>query len=86
MWQVRAGHVVLATGAHERPLVFPDNDRPGIMLAGAARAFLHRYGVLAGTKAVIATAHDSAYRVALDHICDNPISIANSKSRCAGLI
>ena len=66
MWQVRAKHVVLATGAIERPLVFPDNDRPGIMLASAARTFLNRYGVKPGTRVVVATAHDSAYRVALD--------------------
>ena len=45
LWHVRAGRVVLATGAIERPLVFPDNDRPGVMLAGAARTYLHRYGV-----------------------------------------
>ena len=40
LWQVRAREVVLATGAIERPLVFPGNDRPGIMLAGAARTYL----------------------------------------------
>ena len=40
--------VVLATGAIERPLVFPGNDRPGILLAGAAQTYLNRYGVLAG--------------------------------------
>ncbi len=66
LWQVRAKQVVLATGAHERPLVFPDNDRPGIMLADAARGFLARYGVRPGSRAVIATAHDSAYRAALE--------------------
>ncbi|MGD0721880.1 MAG: sarcosine oxidase subunit alpha family protein [Roseiarcus sp.] len=66
LWQVRARRVVLATGAHERPLVFPDNDRPGIMLAEAARGYLVRYGVKPGTRAVIATAHDSAYRAALE--------------------
>jgi sarcosine oxidase subunit alpha len=66
LWQVRAKRVVLATGAHERPLVFPDNDRPGIMLADAARGFLARYGVKPGTRAVVATAHDSAYRAALE--------------------
>jgi sarcosine oxidase subunit alpha len=64
--QVRARHVVLATGAHERPLVFADNDRPGIMLAEAARALATRYGVRPGTRIVVATAHDSAYRAALD--------------------
>jgi sarcosine oxidase subunit alpha len=65
-WQVRAREVVLATGAIERPLVFPCNDRPGIMLAGAARTFLNRYGVLPGTRAVVVTAHDAAYRAALE--------------------
>src|SRR5665213_1115473 len=47
MWQVRAKEVVLATGAIERPLVFPENDRPGVMLADAARAYLNRYAVKA---------------------------------------
>lgn len=66
LWQVRAERVVLATGAIERPLVFPGNDRPGIMLAGAARTYLHRYGVKVGKRVVIATAGDSAYRAATD--------------------
>jgi len=63
-WQVRAREVVLATGAIEQPLVFPGNDRPGIMLAGAARTFLNRYGVRPGTRAVLVTATDEAYTVA----------------------
>jgi sarcosine oxidase subunit alpha len=66
MWQVRAREVVLATGAIEQPLVFPGNDRPGIMLAGAAHAYLKRYGVRAGSRAVVVTATDSAYQAALD--------------------
>ena len=66
LWQVRAREVVIATGAIERPLVFPHNDRPGIMLASAARTWLHRYGVKPGARAVIATNDDSAYRTALD--------------------
>ena len=65
LWQVRAKQVVIAAGAIERPLVFPDNDRPGIMLAEAARLYLERYGVLPGRRAVIFTAHDGAYRTAL---------------------
>ena len=65
-WQVRAREVVLATGAIERPLVFPGNDRPGIMLAGAARTWLNRYGVLPGTRAVVVTACDEAYAAALE--------------------
>ena len=66
LWQVRAKSVVLATGAIERPLVFPGNDRPGILLAGAAHTYLHRYGVRVGTRAVIVTSGDDAYRAALD--------------------
>src|SRR5580704_6101555 len=65
-WQVRAREVVLATGAIERPLVFPGNDRPGILLAGAARTWLNRYGVLPGTRAVVVTACDEAYAAALE--------------------
>src|SRR4051812_4841494 len=66
VWRLRAGSIVVATGAHERPVVFADNDRPGIMLAGAARTFLHRYGVLPGQDAVVFTTNDSAYDAALD--------------------
>jgi sarcosine oxidase subunit alpha len=66
LWQVRAKEVVLATGALERPLVFPDNDRPGIMMAEAARIYANRFGVKPGDRAVIFTACDSAYRAALD--------------------
>ncbi|HEY1940479.1 MAG TPA: 2Fe-2S iron-sulfur cluster-binding protein, partial [Roseiarcus sp.] len=57
LWQVRAKEVVLATGAHERPLVFPNNDRPGVMLADAARTLVTRYGVKPGMRIVVATAH-----------------------------
>jgi len=66
LWQVRAKQVVLATGAIERPLVFADNDRPGIMLADAARTYATRYGVRAGVRAIVATACDSGYQAALD--------------------
>ncbi len=64
LWQVRAKQVVIAAGAIERPLVFADNDRPGIMLADAARTYLQEYGVAVGRKVVIVTAHDNGYRTA----------------------
>ncbi len=64
LWQVRAATVILATGAHERPLVFPGNDRPGVMLADAARIYLERYAVLAGKRVVVAASHDAGYSVA----------------------
>jgi sarcosine oxidase, subunit alpha len=66
LWQVRAKRVVLATGAHERPLIFANNDRPGIMLAGAARNYVNRYGVAPGKRAVIFTNNDSTAVVADD--------------------
>src|SRR5690606_8228305 len=64
LWQVRAKEVVIATGAIERPLVFPDNDRPGVMLADAARIYVTRYGVRPGKRAVVFTACDTAYAAA----------------------
>jgi sarcosine oxidase subunit alpha len=67
LWQVRAAEVVLATGSIERPLVFPGNDRPGVMLASVARTYLHRYGVAVGARPVVVTSSDAAYAVALDH-------------------
>ncbi|MER5517379.1 sarcosine oxidase subunit delta family protein [Streptomyces sp. NPDC002763] len=66
VWRIRARHVVLATGAHERSLAFGDNDRPGVMLAASARTYLHRYAVLPGHRAVVFTTNDSAYAAALD--------------------
>ena len=66
VWRIRARHVLVATGAHERPIVFADNDLPGIMLAHSARTFLHRYGVLVGRAAVVFTTNDSAYAAAFD--------------------
>jgi sarcosine oxidase subunit alpha len=66
LWQVRAKEVVITTGAIERPLVFTGNDRPGVMLAEAARLYLNRHGIKVGKRVVVVTAHDSAYRVALD--------------------
>ncbi len=64
LWQMRAREVVLATGAIERPLVFPNNDRPGVMLADSARRYCGQYGVKVGDCVVIATTHNSAYRAA----------------------
>ncbi|MFC4499620.1 MULTISPECIES: sarcosine oxidase subunit delta family protein [Streptomyces] len=66
VWRIRARRVVLATGAHERSLAFADNDRPGVMLAASARAYVNRHGVLPGRRAVVFTTNDSAYAAALD--------------------
>ncbi len=66
LWQMRAREVVLATGAIERPLVFANNDRPAVMLADAARRYCLQYGAKVGDRVVVAAAHDSAYRAALE--------------------
>jgi sarcosine oxidase subunit alpha len=66
MWTFYPGRVVIATGATERPLVFGNNDMPGVMLASAARAYVNRYGVKPGRRAVIATNNNDAYRTAID--------------------
>jgi sarcosine oxidase, subunit alpha len=66
LWQMRAREVVLATGAIERPLVFPNNDRPAVMLADSAGRYCLQYGAKVGDRVVVATAHDSGYRAALD--------------------
>jgi sarcosine oxidase subunit alpha len=98
LWQVRAGEVIIATGALERPLVFPDNDRPGVMLADSARVFVERYAVKPGSRAVVFTAHDEAYRAALTlhhagveiaailDLRENPAGGWVEKARAAGLL
>ncbi|MGF0173830.1 sarcosine oxidase subunit alpha family protein [Streptomyces sp. Marseille-Q5077] len=66
LWHIRARQVVLATGAHERPLVFAGNDLPGVMLAGTVRSYLNRYAVVPGSRAVVSTTNDSAYDTVAD--------------------
>jgi sarcosine oxidase subunit alpha len=88
LWQVRARAVVLAAGAIERPLVFPGNDRPGIMLAGAALTYLNRYGVRVGTRVVLVTSGDEAYQAALDlHAAGVSIAaVADLRAQAAGAL
>ncbi len=66
LWRIFADQVVLATGALERPMVFPNNDRPGIMLASAVREYTHRYGLTLADRIVFYTNNDSAWRTALE--------------------
>lgn len=66
LWRVRAAQVVLAQGAIEKPLVFDGNDRPGVMLGGAARTYLNRYGVKVGNRVAAVTSHDSAWTTAFE--------------------
>ena len=64
--RVRARQAVLATGAIERPLVFANNDLPGVMLASSVSTYLNRYAVAPGDKLVLFTTNDNAYRTAID--------------------
>ncbi len=59
LWRIRAGRIVLATGATERLIAFAGNDRPGIMLAAAAATYVRRYGIRPGRRAVVFTTNDT---------------------------
>ena len=75
LWKVRAKQVVLAAGAYERPIVFRNNDRPGVMLASAAAAYVNRYAVRPGQRAVVFTNNDSGYAAAAD-LADGGVPVA----------
>ena len=66
LWYIRAKEVVISTGSIERPLVFGNNDRPGIMLASAAKEYMKVYGVLVGKKPIVFTNNDSGYDTAIE--------------------
>ena len=66
LWTIRARRIVLAAGGIERHIAFADNDRPGVMLAGAARTYLNRFAVQVGKIATVFANNDDGYRTALD--------------------
>ena len=85
-WKVRAKEVVLVTGAIEQPLVFENNDRPGIMLAVAAMEYVNRYAVTPADVMMVATNNDSAYQVAFA-LQDNGVrvpAIVDARTNIAG--
>lgn len=84
--RVRAKWVVLATGAHERPLVYGNNDVPGCMVANAVSTYINRYGVAPGNDLVLMTSNDNAYRTALDwHDAGrNVVAIVDSRKNPQG--
>ena len=77
-WRIVAKRSVLCAGALERPIAFPDNDRPGIMLAGAVRAYVTRWGVAPGRSVTVFGNNDDAHRTARD--------LAAAGIKIAGLI
>jgi len=66
LWRIVAKRAILCAGAFERPILFGDNDRPGIMLAGAVRTYVNRFGVAPGRHAVVFGDNDDAFRTAAD--------------------
>lgn len=66
LWNIVAKSSVLATGAHERPIVFGGNDVPGVMLASAVRTYINRFSVSPGEQFVVFTSGDDGWRTALD--------------------
>ena len=85
LWKIRARHIIVATGAFERPMLFPDNDRPGVMLANAVERYATRYGVACGRAVLLATACDSAYAVATTLVGAgvNVVGIVDRREQCA---
>ena len=74
-WKIVAERMILASGAIERPLVFPNNDRPGIMLAGAVRKYLNLYGVRPGQKAFIAVADEREKQATISDCTSSGIEV-----------
>jgi sarcosine oxidase subunit alpha len=83
--RVRAKWVVLATGSHERPLVYGNNDLPGCMLCSAVSTYINRYACVPGNRLVVMTSNDSAYEAALDwHDAGREVvAVVDSRSRVA---
>jgi heterotetrameric sarcosine oxidase alpha subunit len=83
--QCRFKTIIMATGAIERPLVFENNDRPGVMLASAVRTYLNRYAVAPKKRAVIATNNDSAYTTAFELAeADVAVTVAEMRATISG--
>ncbi|MEP3891460.1 MAG: 2Fe-2S iron-sulfur cluster-binding protein [Hellea sp.] len=70
LWRIYAAQSVLAAGATERPIAFANNDRPGIMLAGAVRSYANRFDVKTGENIALLTNNDDGLRTGAAHIID----------------
>jgi sarcosine oxidase subunit alpha len=87
LWKVRAHDVILSTGAIERPIAFANNDRPGVMLASAARGLVERYGVAPGASGVVFTNNDDAYQTAIVlKDAGVGVRVVDSRSRAEGAL
>ncbi|MPW20361.1 sarcosine oxidase subunit alpha family protein [Paraburkholderia sp. CNPSo 3157] len=87
LWKVRAKRVILATGAHERPIVFGNNDLPGVMLASAVSTYIQRFGVMPGRNAVVFTNNDAGYQCALDmKACGATVAVVDPRAHGSGAL
>ena len=88
LWYIRCKEVILSTGSIERPIVFGNNDTPGVMLASGAKEYMKVYGVLVGKKPIIFTNNDSAYETAIEFKNNGaePIVIDTRKNQDSELI
>jgi sarcosine oxidase subunit alpha len=84
LWRIYAGKAILAGGATERPIAFENNDRPGIMLASALRAYANRWGVKVGERVAVFTNNDDGIRTALDLKAKGVDVVAVIDSRTGG--
>ena len=66
LWYIRAKEVIISSGSIERPLVFGNNDTPGVMLSSAAKEYMKVYGVLVGKNPIVFTNNDSGYETAIE--------------------
>ena len=66
LWRIYSSQSIVCAGATERPIAFPGNDRPGVMLAGAVRSYLNRYGVACGKRVAVFANNGDARRTAAD--------------------
>ncbi|WP_299847311.1 sarcosine oxidase subunit alpha family protein [uncultured Roseovarius sp.] len=76
LWRIYSKRAVLAAGSTERPIAFGNNDRPGIMLAGAVRTYVNRYGVTPGQQVAVFTNNDDGWRTAAD-LAANGVAVTN---------
>ena len=88
LWYIRAKEVVISSGSIERPLVFGNNDTPGVLLSSAAKEYMKIYGVLVGKKPIVFTNNDSAYETAIEFKKNgiDPIIIDSRKNTNSELI
>ncbi len=88
LWYIRCKEVILSTGSIERPIVFGNNDTPGVMLSSGAKEYMKVYGVLVGRKPIIFTNNDSAYETAIEFKNNgaDPLIIDTRKEQSSDLI